>query len=68
MDRKKPAYRQQQAVRKLKKSNKYSYLFAPLLLMLADYAAVLCAEDLSFFLRNYFVRNHGYLYISKFHF
>lgn len=68
MGGKKPAYRQQQAVRKLKKSNKYSYLFAPLLLMLADYAAVLCAEDLSFFLRNYFVRNHGYLYISKFHF
>ena len=65
---KKPVYRRQQAVRKLKKSNKYSYLFAPLLLMLADYCAVLCAEDLSFFLRNYFVRNHGYLYISKFHF
>ncbi|WP_295357251.1 sugar transferase [uncultured Succiniclasticum sp.] len=66
---KKPDYIQQyDAVKKLKKTHKYAYLFAPLLLFLADYAAVLCAEGLSFSLRNYFIRNHGVLYISKFHF
>lgn len=66
---KRPDYIQQHnAVKKLKKTHKYAYLFAPLLLFLADYAAVLCAEELSFCLRNYFIRNHGELYISKFHF
>ena len=66
---KRPDYKQQHnAVRKLKKTNKYAYLFAPLLLVLADYAAVLCAEEVSFALRNYFVQDHGFLYISKFHF
>ena len=59
---------QHDAVRKLKKTNKYAYLFVPLLLMLADYLAVLCAEELSFALRNYFIRNHGILRITKFHF
>ena len=66
---KRSAYtRQHVAARKLKKTNKYAYLFAPLLLGLADYAAVLCAEELSFVLRNFFVPDHGELYISKFHF
>lgn len=66
---KRPDYIQQHnAVKKLKKTHKYAYLFAPLLLFLADYAAVLCAEELSFCLRNYFIRDHGELYISKFHF
>ena len=45
---KRPDYKQQHvAARKLKKTNKYAYLFAPLLLVLADYAAVLCAEEIS---------------------
>ena len=66
---KRPAYTQQHvAARKLKKTNKYAYLFAPLLLALADYAAVLCAEELSFVIRNFLVPDHGELYISKFHF
>ena len=62
-------YKQQHAaVKRLKKTNQYAYLLAPLLLVLADYAAVLCAEQLSFTLRNYFVQNHGVLRITKFHF
>ena len=66
---KRPYHKQQHVVaRKLKKTNKYAYLFAPLLLVLADYAAVLCAEEISFALRNYFIQDHGVLYISKFHF
>ena len=65
---KRPVYKQHAAVKKLKKTNKYAYLFAPLLLVLADYAAVLCAEEVAFVLRNYFIPNHGVLYISKFHF
>jgi len=45
---KRPDYKQKLvAPRKLKKTNKYAYLFAPLLLVLADYAAVLCAEEIS---------------------
>ena len=54
--------------KKLKKTNKNSYLFASLLLVLADYLAVLCAEGFAFFLRNYFITNHGVLHISRFHF
>ena len=66
---KRPDYKQQHvAARKLKKTNKYAYLFAPLLLALADYAAVLCAEELSYVIRNFLVPDHGELYISKFHF
>ena len=66
---KRPDYKQQYvAARKLKKTNKYAYLFAPLLLFLADYFAVLCAEELSFVLRNFLVPDGGELYISKFHF
>ena len=64
-----PEYKQQHAaIKRLKKTNQYAYLLAPLLLLLADYVAVLCAEELSFVLRNYFVRNHGVLRITKFHF
>ncbi len=66
---KRPDYKQQHvAARKLKKTNKYAYLFAPLLLGLADYAAVLCAEELSYVVRNFLVPDGGELYISKFHF
>lgn len=69
MDGKLSASRQpHEAAKRIKKIHKYAYLFAPLVLMLADYAAVLCAEGVSFALRNCFVRNHGELYISKFHF
>lgn len=69
MDGKLSASRQQQqTAKRIKKIHKYAYLFAPLVLMLADYAAVLCAEGISFALRNFFIQNHGELYISKFHF
>ncbi len=65
---KRPAYKQRhEAAKKIKKTNKYAYLFTPLLLVLADYFAVLCAEELSFALRNYFIRNHGVLRITKLH-
>lgn len=64
-----PAYTQQYVdARKPKLTNKYGYFFTPLLLILADYAAVLCAEEMSFVLRNYFSRSQDVLYISKFHF
>ncbi len=53
---------------KIKASNKYAYIIAPLILALADYCAVLCAEQLSFILRNYFISDHGVLEITKFHF
>lgn len=41
-----------------------SFLF-PLVLMAADYCGILCAESLSFHLRNFFVSNDG-LHLSKF--
>ena len=69
MSGKNPAYkRQREAAEKIKKTNKYANLFVPLLLMLADYVAVLCAEELSFVLRNYFIRDHGVLEIARYHF
>ena len=57
-----------EAVEKLKKTNKYAYLFVPLLLVLADYFAVLCAEEISFLLRDFFIKTRGALRITRFHF
>ena len=69
MSGKKPEYKQQlTAAGKIKKTNKYAYLFVPLLLVLADYVAVLCAEQLSFTLRNYLITNNGVLRITPFTF
>ncbi len=69
MNDKRPEYEQQcEAAVKIKKTNRYAYLFAPLLLLLADYCAVLCAEQLSFTLRNIFIQDHGELLITRFHF
>ncbi len=45
----------------VKSSNKYAYILTPLLLAIADYCAVLCAEQLSFTLRNLLITNHGEL-------
>ena len=42
-------------------TNKYAYLLVPFTLALSDYAAVLCAEQLSFTLRNLLITNHGEL-------
>ena len=56
MSGKKSVYRQQrEAEKKIKKTNKYLYLFVPLLLVLADYAAVLCAEEAAMQIRNLIV-------------
>ena len=47
---------------------RYTYILAQLLILIADYCAVLCAEGLSFVLRNHFIRNHGVLEIAWLHF
>ena len=56
------------SIKKISAINKYSFIIVPVILFLADYLAVLCAEQLSFDLRNILVQNHGRLYISKFNF
>ncbi len=59
---------QREAVIKIKRTNKYAYLFAPMLLVMADYLAVLCAEEVSYILRNFFIQDHGELIITNLHF
>ena len=56
------------SIQKISAINKYSFIIVPVILFFADYLAVLCAEQLSFDLRNILVQNHGRLYISKFNF
>ena len=46
---------------KMKTSNQYAYIILPVILFLSDYCAVLCAEQLSFTLRNLLIVNHGEL-------
>ena len=46
------------------KKIQYTDFLLPLILMAIDYVAVLCAEKTAFELRNIFVPNGGYLYIS----
>ncbi len=48
---------------KIRISNRYAYLIVPLLLALSDYCAVLCAEEISFNLRNLLIVDHGTLNI-----
>src|SRR5574344_1815861 len=45
-------------------TNKYSNYLLPLILMVVDYCAVLCAEKTAFELRNFFMPNGGELDIS----
>ena len=45
-------------------TNKYSGYLLPIILMVVDYCAVLCAEEVAFELRNFFVPNGGKLDIS----
>ena len=45
------------------KSDQYAYVITPLVLAISDYFAVLCAEQLSFTLRNLLITNHGELNI-----
>lgn len=63
-----PNNRYQMNTTKIKSTNKYAYIIAPLVLLLSDYLAVLCAEEVSFLLRNYFIQDHGELVITRFHF
>ena len=42
-------------------SNRFAHIIIPLILILSDYVAVLCAEQLSFTLRNLLITNHGEL-------
>ena len=44
-------------------SNQYAYVITPLVLAMSDYLAVLCAEQLSFTLRNKLIVNHGELIV-----
>ncbi|SDM02819.1 undecaprenyl-phosphate galactose phosphotransferase [Megasphaera paucivorans] len=44
--------------------NKYTTIILPLVLMLGDYCAIVCAESLAFYLRNFFIPNGGILHIS----
>ena len=45
------------------KSDQYAYVITPLVLAMSDYLAVLCAEQLSFTLRNKLIVNHGELIV-----
>jgi FlaA1/EpsC-like NDP-sugar epimerase len=45
-------------------TNKYSGYLLPVMLMVVDYCAVLCAEQLAFELRNFFIPDGGMLEIS----
>jgi FlaA1/EpsC-like NDP-sugar epimerase len=45
-------------------TNKYSGYLLPVILMVVDYCAVLCAEKLAFELRNFFIPDGGMLEIS----
>ena len=53
---------------RIKTTDKYAFILVPLLLLVADYCAVICAEAMSFFLRNRLVPEGGVLYISPFNF
>ena len=45
-------------------TNKYSSYLLPIILMVVDYCAVLCAEEVAFELRNFFIPDRGVLDIS----
>ena len=53
---------------KIKATDKYAFILVPLLLLAADYCAVISAESISFALRNWLVPDGGELYISPFNF
>ena len=48
----------------IKATNKYATFLLPLLLMVIDYIAILCAEQAAFSLRNFLITTNGKLYIS----
>ncbi len=48
----------------IKATNKYATFLLPLLLILIDYVAVLCAEQAAFSLRNFLITTNGKLHIS----
>ena len=48
----------------IKSTNKYATFLLPLLLMVIDYIAILCAEQAAFSLRNFLITTNGKLHIS----
>lgn len=44
--------------------NKYTTIILPLVLTIGDYCAIVCAESVAFYLRNFFIPNDGVLHIS----
>ncbi len=48
----------------IKATSKYTSFLLPLLLVLIDYLAIVCAEQIAFGLRNFFVTTNGKLHIS----
>ena len=55
-------------INKIKAANKCAFVIVPIVLALADYLAVLSAENISFILRNVLIQNHGVLVITDFNF
>lgn len=49
----------------IKTSDQHAYIIVPLVLALSDYLAVVCAEELSFRLRNLLITNHGTLNVPS---
>ena len=70
MAKEKQVYSQKQnrADERLSVSGQYAYILVPLFLLLVDYSAVVCAEELSYALRNLLVPTGGRLVISHFTF
>ena len=50
---------------KINTSSQYSYIIVSVILILSDYCSVLCAEQLSFTLRNLLIVNHGELRVPS---
>ena len=48
----------------IKATNKYVTFLLPILLILIDYVAIICAEQAAFSLRNFLITNNGKLHIS----
>lgn len=44
--------------------NKYTTIILPFVLTIGDYCAILCAETVAFYLRNFFIPDDGVLHIS----
>ena len=52
-------------VNRIKISSQYAYIIVPFILILVDYFAVICAEEISFRLRNLLIVDHGELRVPE---